>query len=85
MTLVLFAVIGLLVAAAAFFLTFVTTQKAFTPHPRKNLILTIPSDPPRPTLDALPSSTSIFVNPSPTAIATSSPALDSSEETEPTL
>lgn len=48
--LLVFAVIGLSIAAILFFTTFISNQKASTPSPHKyqNLIIPVPSDPPKP-------------------------------------
>lgn len=60
----LVAVIGLVIAAAAFFTAFITTQKANTPKPYSNLRIPpiqIPSPPPvEPLLNSTPTPEQVF-------------------------
>lgn len=64
--LLVFVFIGVSVALAFFLITFITTQKAQTPHPRSDLLIPIPDVPtiPRPTPRPKPS----ISLPSPTLI-----------------
>ncbi|KKS42086.1 MAG: hypothetical protein UV61_C0003G0061 [Candidatus Gottesmanbacteria bacterium GW2011_GWB1_43_11] len=68
----IFAVIGLLVAGGVFAFTFVTTQKAKTPYPNANLKLKVPVVPPRSSLTPLfvPSATPAAPSSLPTPSAT---------------
>jgi len=73
------AAVGFLVAAATFFVAFITTQKAKTPNPHANLRIPVSTNIPRPTLPPLKKA---IILPSP---ATESPiSSESGEQTKST-